>query len=328
MGQGHKQLNLSNVVYVPYPALGGNNQVSEALSTLKLSGPANPNVLVLESVIITGDRISSIAEQWRKSKLKCRMNFIVGLIRSESYEMFKHLKKRIEHEQVHGSTCDLTVAENIVLPKWGRNQCPWCKEAALLDRITGDAALKPKSKKHLNHFTKRLEFLRAGEVTGIVRDVLHGRVTQNDNREFNRTDGSLFFNTANLGEGVVAKSADWQLAVASTLQNWRTDNITNSNVHIDFKPIVGAMDFNDPLLRASIFRSLLPEEVLKIQGEDRKQVIGYITDKTKFKNDSHNHFCLGSEAVLSFGKLLRNIETSEVLDTISSTILNAVIARS
>jgi hypothetical protein len=319
-------IRYEKIVFVPYPAIKGNNHIRDEFLEVgrKVSG-RKPRILVLESVIITGDRTSSIVRQWRESDLVCDIVFFVGLLRSDSVDTAKHLMKRIGWNQVKGSVCSLTVVDSVVLPKWGRNECPWCRETKHLQHILKER--KSEHESYIVHFEQRLQILVEGEAEGIAKSVLHNRDPGAEDSEFGSTSGSLFFDKANLSGGADCQAADWQLAVASAIQKWRTDNTQNSNIYIDANPIVGSHDFNDPLLRATIFRSLLPEEVLKIHGPDRKRVVDYITDKSRFKNESHSHFCLGAEAVLCFGKLLQNIDTTDVLDPIASTLLSSVLSR-
>lgn len=100
---------------------------------------ASKSLLILDDVFITGSRLDSINRQLRESADKLcpqltNIHFVTVLATSPSEERYHRRKTGLT--AVHKWTSNLVHLYQVPLPDWhSANQCPWCKEHAILSEI-------------------------------------------------------------------------------------------------------------------------------------------------------------------------------------------------
>lgn len=290
-----------------YSRLPSANGLSDILSD------KTQRLLVFVPLVISGSTLGNVQIELRKlSRLitvpKCDISIIVGLLRPDSQVKLQQLRdfylKRSENASE--GWVDPIVVESVLLPNWQEDKCPWQRERLILGEKLGR---KDISDKEFFRLSRRVD-----ELGRTVVDGLSGT-----NVFFTEDNSHLQFNPESLWldddkvdqpfDFLGKKSAethssegDLCCAVASAIQHWRevasrTD--WRFNV-IDASTITNLNGFNEPRLRAAIWRALTPEESKNtarlVEGSDLKPLLEKIFNG---KADD-NYTPLRDEARLAF----------------------------
>jgi hypothetical protein len=317
------KIQCNEVRIVPLKDLRSQSQpeLRSYLSQLGNSLGRTPNVLFLEAVAIRGRDIACFTQAWRTEKCSLNVFHLIGLLRSRSSYNATEMQKMLKTAYGDDSSSLVRVLEQVVLPTWGAEACPWCKELKLLQRVEGVTNKDEDLQKHIIQRRFSLE-----NKNGSRQQLLHGAAEKPDTNTFDRSEASKFFNTSAVGKKEYF-DADWMLSVASIFQRWRTGESSTTDLAIHPSVVVAENMFNDPFLRAAIFRCVTSEEISHQSGDDRKAFLDFITSGMSFKDPNHRYFYLGREAVLSFGELFQNMDLELLFDEVGVALCKAKLGR-
>lgn len=276
--------------------------------------------LILVPAVITGQSIGDIKEKVRhlfRPDVVPRLHYVIGLLRPGDERTLKNYEE-IGAGWVYPS--HLTVCEKIVLPNWGRDECPWCNELNIIDHVKETKDIDEAVRSRLNERRARLQ---ASASEGLIgSDVFF--VPEPDTRlPFNKA--SLFLEVLRpeaeqeeelksvngleaarllieLVHGTPVTEADLCVCVANAIQNWRHRNSSSSlqRFTIDAATVSNDDKFNEARLRAAIWRALTrSERMLAVRhNKDFHLLISRIyTDA-----DDATRRCLELEGFIAFGQ--------------------------
>lgn len=287
----------------------------ECLAAINTS---SKRTLILIPTVITGQTIGDLKRHLRETSLKSMkdMHCLIGLLRPPDLETIENYTK-IGARYV--GTGFLNVMESVILPNWGRKDCPWCIEQNVLDQNQERSEFPPSTKDLLK---ERHDQLQIGAATGLVgTDVFFLRdrdpscrlpfyggslfkeiLDQDAQDELKAIDGleksKLLIE---LAEKSSVSEADLCLVVANAIQNWRirTQRKSVKRLTIDAATVSNDDKYNEARLRACIWRSLSAKELsLSVQSS---RDFSNMLDRVFSPKDDANHKCLELEACLAFG---------------------------
>lgn len=208
------------------------------------------SLLILDDAFITGSRLNIYQKHLRRINVDATIHYITGVSRPESFSRWEKITKNFrltsgEKSQVHA-------VEEIILPDWSKEKCPWCQEQrALRDKGGEDLVAR------LNQLANENTFETSGEI--------YRRSEGIQNLSF--TKGSYF--------GPITASEAWVTGcVASSIQRLRTGGVSGvrNNPPLGPRrfPIVTVIKYQeylsetwtDSLLRAAIIRLSQPYELV------------------------------------------------------------------
>ena len=295
-------------------------EISSALSGAKYS------VTFVDSVVVTGRSVEDFEILVRKSMdsgtpVIAKLRYLVGLFRPYSLTKVRYGKDYVSRAHNHPDfNCQVVCAEQVILPNWNDDDCPWQREAKAHER-----AINPDVYQHSDHekdyIGERLSMLAGSSSDGIKGDALFFKRYKGDNLPF--YSGSLFMDVnrvkrVNRSYGIELKDsdidpADLLCAVASAIQNWRVENDKGRlefqkiqfDVSIGNETVAENNGFNEPLLRACIWRSIRPSE---IDYKNRDSDLIPMLEQVFFDRRPENiHSALGGEAALIFAERIWHI---------------------
>jgi hypothetical protein len=210
---------------------------AEWLSALR----ERPVLLLLDDVVITGRRLRgyliALEPLLKQLDVQLRIVYLVGLSRPSHRDELKAIPQMLRGRG------EFIAVDDIVLPNWGKSDCPWCHECADLK------ALKPNGK-----LGERLQRLLAVE-TGLQGNeaLLWWR-----GEEISPLSGSVF------GEGT---DCELFLSVAAAVQRLRNDQRLDETFRL---PVARVLDVHktadtryfEHRLVALILRACKPHDVL------------------------------------------------------------------
>jgi len=102
------------------------------------------HILILDDVLNSGSRLHKYNKTLRESGYAPfdRVSYVVAVARPQSEAEWKHHRASLTMH--HDWAATLTGVEKIYLPRWKRNECPWCKEEILLASISSPFPSAPK----------------------------------------------------------------------------------------------------------------------------------------------------------------------------------------
>jgi hypothetical protein len=278
-----------------------------------------PRVLFVEAVVITGKIVSCFTQAWRATGKSLDVVHLFGLFRGASSSQMSNKTNNLKTGYGTCGRSDVAIVEQIVLPNWGKDSCPWCRELSIIQRIERLGTSSPHAKGHFSWRRKLLE-----DHSGRTDRILHGSNRHSDRKSFDRTSGSKFFDTSKTQNYA---DACWMLSVASFFQRWRTEPDESNNYVIDPETVVDENKFSDPFLRAAIFRALRSNEITHQNGPDRGRFIEFIKSDTSYKSKKSRNYHLGNEAALAFGEMFQSLELSCYLDEIAEMLCKTKLGR-
>ena len=228
----------------------------------------NESILILDDVILTGDRLKayqrSLRNVWHAGKerpYKGRIHCIVGLARPPKRDIWDSIVRRHKHRGGSLKPHTVDAVEQLILPNWKEDECPWCKELDILQMGRGMGGKYPLSLvKRMAALQKPIDHRAGDGIEAFLRLASIG-----NDAPFKLLTGSIFG-----PEGM--SDVDTFVSVASTIQSLRNDAglgmVGFPNVHLlDAEDYVGA-NFSDSILRAALVRTGRRKEMEHLQAKD------------------------------------------------------------
>lgn len=220
-------------------------------------------VCLVDDAVVTGARLfgyrSGLDEFYRvHNHQDCDLYCVVGVSRPENARAVQGIGDIVGHSSNHPRFLSV---EQLFLPRWDMTECPWCKELEILENSPQDGQMQMVVR-------KRIDILEGRE--GITEDLFvpwAGSDERSRARYWRLGSNSIF------GE---VQGADLAISVASTIQSLRSSRTKGDNSWSETKldevfrsPISKVLDpefylgrrFYEPVLVASIFRSVKPHDV-------------------------------------------------------------------
>lgn len=279
--------------------------------------------IFLLPAVLTGQTIGDLKRHMRETSLHAMQNihFLIGLLRPSDQLVMRNY---LELGRNYSGTGELSVVESVILPNFGRRECPWCREQDTLDAALGRRDLDTISREL---FEARRDMLQGALAGGLVGSEVFFSVLEGGRLPF--YGGSLFVD-AMIGqeeqkgelEGIegLEKSralmalvedshlseADLCFVVANSIQNWRNRTVRSSvkRATVDAATVVSDDKFNEARLRAAIWRTLRPHELaLAVRvSSGFEDLLGRVYDQA---DTIASHRCLGLEVSIAFGREMR-----------------------
>ncbi|TAX90251.1 hypothetical protein [Rhizobium leguminosarum] len=284
----------------------------------QLAGP----IWILDSIAISGTTLGLYAKLVRDYLPATNVTFLIGLDRPDTTDKLRKRAQNLRH--VTGPNGQYLAVEQVVLPDWGQGQCPWCKELRLLGGIpnTGnDEEDAPRNNR------KSLLFSPDG-LDDDVYLVDRERISDGTLRLGPR---SLFLETSEVAGEV--SQADIVCCVAAVAQQWRTDSksvvfkravIEDGSQILPLTTVVGPTTFNDPVIRAALWRVFSLGEILpSLRNELSEFDRQFTAIVSAISSDVLNPLALEG-AILLKGRLSKLQITVDELKTFEAHIVGAI----
>lgn len=266
--------------------------LKKALTSLKKGA----KVLFLESVSARGDTLGWFAKFVRDSNVECVISYFIGIARPASKQQWRDCEVELEVGKLH----NLAWVELVFLPRVDAEQCPWCKELALLSRRN----LSRYELQHHSYFIKRGQRLRQSMRTGLA-DELFLHEADDYEKAFDVGPGSLWLEIRKVKKAV--SDGDITLSVAAGIQLWRTDKEFGYGLTLHRADLHGRTCFNDPKLRAAIWRATQSEDIFPRSAEDVAELEEFLKDM--FSNSTYDFVsCMKLEALMHFGREIKRVQ--------------------
>ncbi|QEE43953.1 hypothetical protein FVA81_04700 [Rhizobium sp. WL3] len=230
------------------------------------SGELPRPIWVVDSVAVSGTTLGLYDKLVRDNLPGSSVTFVVGLDRPDNADKLNKRGQNLRH--VTGATGTYVAIEQVVLPNWGKEKCPWCNELRLLGGIpnSGNAVVDaPRNNR------KSLLFAPGG----LINDVYFVDRERVDDQVLKLGPRSLFLE-AELVAGEVSQ-ADVVCCVAAVAQQWRTSSkslvfrravIDDGSQKLPLTTVLGPTTFNDPIIRAALWRVFSLEEFLPTRRQE------------------------------------------------------------
>lgn len=293
-----------------------------------LKALTNPEAAVwfLDAMYISGQSTAQDFEQGLREglgaagldKYEARISFLVGLLRPDLGAKINSDNKTMIRLSCPTRSGDISVnsVEEVLLPNWDHSHCPWCEERKLHSLLLSKHAKDGLTGAEKAYIESRLKFLTEGKQVGLSRDLFFKRYPEH---KFAFNKGSKWFDwSAVRKKGLMESEADIVLAVASALQYWRDDygSMTPAQYLLDQQSCFAVNVYNEPFLRAAIWRSLRRQEVDTFLGDKyRRELLMRIFDAGGAA-DGTDEFVLGWEAPMLLGRYLPRAIGKERFDEI------------
>lgn len=221
-------------------------------------------VCLVDDAIVTGARLLGYRGRLNEirrdhGRSECEMYCLVGVSRPASAKACQGLRDVFDRSS---NDIRLFSVEQLFLPCWDQTQCSWCKELEILEGSSPD--------RRMNRLVReRVEVLEHSE--GITDDLFvpwDGSDVRQRAQYWRLGSNSIF------GE---VQGADLAISVAATIQSLRSSQVESDGLWSETKldevfhsPVAKVLDpefyigrrFCEPVLVASIFRSLKPHDVV------------------------------------------------------------------
>lgn len=271
--------------------------------------------VIVDALAITGNsRLSQFQKALRnifkdnevaEADIRFHIDYVVGLTRFDS-DRDDEIITRYFPQSAPFSRKYLSFhcVENVTLPDWSEEQCPWCREKVILRNAVEASAqeLVPEERRYIQ---KRLEAL---SVPSGLRSSVFFRRYPSDQGEFN--PGSLFLdeNKIRKDDGAVLSEADLVCAAAASIQTWRAtaNREKPANYTMGAEVVFHTNIFNETAIRAAIWRVLKPNEIALLSDSDvqtARSLLNTIFNSAEIDQETNRagNFVLGMEAALVFG---------------------------
>lgn len=206
-------------------------------------------ILVIDDTLNSGSRTHRYVQGIREGNYGefSQINFHVALARPETLSEFNRISKSIaDHHPWEG---EMNFTEIFLLPRWGTDKCPWCKEFDLLSRLEESYGRPP------DWLTKRTQLLRDTQ-SGISCEPL---LLLPNVEPTTLGDGSPICAAG-------TPSMPLTFAIASALQRHRSDSNVKRQLHPDF-PLANVLSpknferYDEGLIRAILLRNVTRHEL-------------------------------------------------------------------
>lgn len=298
-------------------------EISERPDCLQALNQNGARSIFLLPAVLSGQTIGDLKRHLRETALDTMPNIhvLIGLLRPSDQVVMRNY---LELGAKYSGTGELSVVESVILPNFGRRECPWCREQDTLDAALGRSDLDAVSR---DIFEARRDRLQGSLVCGLVGNEVFFPVSEGSRLPF--YGGSLFVD-AMIGQEVqkgelesidglersralmalvddsLLSEADLCCVVANSIQNWRNRTVRSSvrRATVDAATVVSDDKFNEARLRAAIWRSLRPHELaLAVRvSTGFEDLVGRVYDQV---DTIVSHRCLGLEASIAFGGEMR-----------------------
>ena len=221
-------------------------------------------VCLVDDAIVTGARLFGYRgrlNEFRRNhhRSECELYCLVGVSRPTNAKAEQGVREVFDRSP---ADVRLFSVERLFLPCWNQTECPWCKELEIMESSSQDIRLP-------RLVRERVEVLDRSE--GITDDLFvpwEGSDVRKRARYWRLGSNSIF------GE---VQGADLAISVAATIQSLRSSRRESDGSWSETKldevfqsPIAKVLDpefyigrrFYEPVLVASIFRSLRPHDVM------------------------------------------------------------------
>lgn len=286
------------------------------------------HVVFLESLLVEGANLNDLEQTIREVRdkgfpSKSFVTYFVGLFRpySKAKERWIHYFPQCSNHKGFSEKASLTPVETVILPKWSEDDCPWKRELRAHVRALDNSDLDERQKIYVQRRILCLsEAMKAGG-DGLRGSSLFFKRAPSDIFPF--WSGSFWLDksavvAANAEHGITiaeddVDGADLICAVACAIHTWRFENPTSSLfIHdLSFDDVINQevtsenAGFNEPMLRAAIWRALKPSEisVTGSNSDTESMLAGIFLDL----NAANVHRVLGGEAALAYAWRLRGL---------------------
>ena len=274
-------------------------------------------VWVLESVSITGGTLGVYAKWVRDTFENQPITYLIGLNRPDSRKQPEAVLRNLTGTA--DGTHNFIVIETVVIPNWGKEKCPWCRERAMIMN------LKPAGNGEIDQFFNA----RAGVLDGreLVNNcfLVDSNFSESYRNIFAFGRDSYFFDLKQCPNRENVSEADVICCVATTAELWRAQNrnlpfrtevATTPRNRLSETSIIGPTAFTDPILRASIWRTFEKSEIFPNVPLNLYEFFVSISEIVSGKNNNPIYRVLSLESILLFEKRIRNLNLN--YDKISS----------
>lgn len=288
---------------------------------------SDKNILILEGVTLTGDTLAGYQINLRGTETKAKLHYFVGLARPESEDKWSTTQVGLQHGKGSSAPHHLMWVEKIFLPNWERNKCPWCRESSIYrpDLFSARSDL----------FSYRRQFLANNQETGLSSELFFSYDQSNQYVPLQLTHDSFFFDVSKIrsySDDYSQPNSDAEImcAAASALQGWRTDPKFQSSSfkgRLDRATLWGENHYSDTKIRAAIWRSLLPDEVLPRSAIQYNPLEMFI--RQVFSPPSDVNFCttLRAEAIMRFPTIIDNLRDALSVSDAETVLLDMMLTR-
>jgi hypothetical protein len=297
------------------------SQILESPELMAALMNANEHVTFLESLLVEGGNLNDLTQTIRAVRdqgypSQSGITYLSGLFRpySKDKEKWVNYFPQCSDHQGFQERTRITAVETVILPKWSENDCPWQRELQAHERAL---------------LTRELDDRQRSYIQERILSLSHAMKAGGDGLTGNPSDklpfwaGSYWLDkaavvTRNLEFGVNISEddvdeADLVCAVASAVHSWRCDNPTSSvfTHELSFDDVINQeitsenVGFNEPMLRAAIWRSLKPIEI-NVSGSN-SDTPGMLSTIFLDLDKSNPHRVLGGEAALAYAWRLRGL---------------------
>jgi hypothetical protein len=288
-------------------------------------GP-DKQVLVLESVVVTGSTLGRISEFFREFN-NLKVTYFCGLLRPDSQHKRRQFRTELGAHD-HGSH-RLYIADDVILPNWHKEDCPWCREAdilseSILKQFQSDEAA-------LQQLRTRRAFLRSGADVGISAGAFLSSPGGGDPLRLGQNSVLLNVGEVNryrieAGLDAIAASevseADVAVCLASIAQLWREpffqsfmsetlsdapkddngeDSPCSAFDRVKDNVISGRTTFTDPIIRAAIWRAFRNSELLPRPSGEEADFKDFVSSVLGTAGDGPNDRRIRDELLLLLG---------------------------
>ena len=273
-------------------------------------------IMVLDDVVTTGSRLLTYQKRLRDIEYKGQICYLVGVQRMPSRDKFETLSSTLKQNNL-GKSHTLEYVESVLLPDWNSDDCPLCVEKDLLSEI-----IKGKSNQYSAWTNERFQLLNNSTDSGLSDNVF----LQLSGTSPLQLSINSFIADKNAPQSVVLGS------VAAAIQEMRENE--NPKKRLDargfpFRTVFAAADldrYSDGILRASILRSLVPEELRRIAHDKESSLIEWGT--TLFKSKGQDDQNTLPELALAIGlrKLPIEIASKKTKQVLKETGRNDLLS--
>ncbi len=273
------------------------------------------SIMIVDDVVTTGERLLAYQKRLRDIEYKGEIDYLIGVQRMPSREDYKVLSSTLSKNNL-GDPHRVACVDEVVLPNWDDMDCPLCVEERFLGRLFED------SSSNLSHWTKeRWRYLSNTISTGVADEVF---LASPDSPALRLTINS-YFASENAPQAVVLSS------VAAAIQELRTYEKLDGRLDskgFPVRTVFKVRDFerySDGILRASILRSLKPEELRSVSRERRASLVSL--GEALFGSDGDDERNTRPELALAIGlgKLPRDFASDATREKLKDLNLHDLV---
>jgi hypothetical protein len=238
---------------------GGTDAVASPAGQGLADLTAQDHVLVVDDATATGSQLRQYQLMMRDVRFPGRIHYLVGVGRPASDAEWNALERQLAYRNGSNEKHTLHAVERILLPRWTRITCPWCRE---MRYITQEISRLGVSALSTRLAARRAELASSHE--GLLDHVFW---KSDDAPPMRITPNSIFTERTNGSE------ADVIAMIASTLQTLRQ---LPPNERLEYAaPYCGVLDprvylgaeFNDAALLCGLWRCATANDVSLLNGD-------------------------------------------------------------